>query len=116
MKIRVVRIDPLHEPVITHIDDGLKGFQNAVGGLIETISFTGSSDLVFNEEGKLNGLIPNRGIWPDDNGKFQDIIFGPIICCGVDHVKGTFTSISDEDLELCMKRFAKIEIWLAKLD
>ena len=109
--IRVVIVEPLREPREAYIENELHTLQKNVGGYIECISLADGIDLVLNEEGKLIGLKPNRGIWPDENGKYQDIVFGTFMCCGVDESVGEFRSLTDDEFDYCMDRFNRVELW-----
>ncbi len=112
MKIRAIVIEPLDTPQIKYIENDLRGLQSIVGGLIERVPFTDTCDVVINEEGKLNGSLPNRGIWPDENGKFQDVVFGTMCFVGVDHEEGEYISISDADAKKVIEQFRNPEIWV----
>lgn len=55
--------------------------------------FDESVCIICNEEGKINGMEPNRSV-KDENGDLLDFIFGPAFLCGC---KGEdFDSLSDE--------------------
>lgn len=109
--IRIVYIEPKKAPVEKVIRYTLQSLQAEVGGLIDRVALTEDIDLVFNDEGKMMNLTPNRGIWPDAQGRFQDIIFGPILCCRVNAAKGEYESLSDEEVRFCMERFKDLELW-----
>lgn len=51
--IKEVGREPYVEPLF---DNTLEAFQNAVGGYIETLTFTTDACLIVNEEGRLRGL------------------------------------------------------------
>lgn len=74
-------------PEIITINNNLESLRNFVGGYIETI-FLHSSVLVCNEEGKLDGLTPNRIL-------NYDIIFGDFLILGIDGAE--FCDITEED-------------------
>jgi len=63
--------------------------QNIVGGYIETVSVSDTAVLVYNEEGKINGLPPN--CWFGN-----DIIMGTFFIIGDDAPE--FCSISEPDI------------------
>ena len=58
-KIRVLVKEPGKEAELRDIPNTLKALQSAVGGYIETVTFSEDCTLVVNEEGKLQGLLPN---------------------------------------------------------
>lgn len=80
-KLKVLYIEPMKTPRIVEIDGDLGSMQNLVGGYIEEyMPFEDEIAIVCNDEGKLNGLEPNRGIF-DKEGELQDIICGPFFIC-----------------------------------
>lgn len=83
---------------------GLSGMQRAVGGYIETIPwlFDDAPAAYCNEEGKFNGLEPNRVLLYD--GKVADIAFGDLLFAGVSG-SGDTVDITDAEIEKVMARF-----------
>ena len=80
-KLKVLYIEPMKTPRIVEIDGDLGSMQNLVGGYIEEyMPFEDEIAIVCNDEGKINGLEPNRGIF-DKEGELQDIICGPFFIC-----------------------------------
>lgn len=80
-KLKVLYIEPMKTPQIVEIDGDLESMQNLVGGYIEEyMPFEDEVAIVCNDEGKINGLEPNRGIF-DKEGELQDIICGPFFIC-----------------------------------
>lgn len=74
--IRVLYVRPDVEPMELYMLNDLKSFQEAVGGYIEVVPLgDGETLLVCNEEGKLQGLEPNRVVG-------NDIIMGNFVVCG----------------------------------
>ena len=60
-KIKVVLCEPNKKARVAEIDNTLEGLQGAVQGNIESIDILGGAvALICNEEGKLNGMLPNR--------------------------------------------------------
>ena len=80
-----------HKPIKATIKDDLKILQDIVGGLIEVVELTEDIDIICNEEGKLEGLLPNINL-------DYDIIVGDIIFCSHDDM-GNFTSLTDEQIK-----------------
>lgn len=98
-KIKVLIVEPDKLPEERIIDNTLETKQKIVGGYIEYISTSMNEEvlLICNEEGKLNGMAPNRDIG-------YDIIFGPMIIIGEDS-SGEDKSLTDEQIEFYKKKF-----------
>ena len=59
--MKVIIVKPFTQPYITEIKGDLESMQAVVGGYIQAIyPFDDEVALVCNEEGKINGLMPNR--------------------------------------------------------
>ena len=95
--ITALFIAPKCLPKTVTIENELSALQNCVGGLIECFDLPNGTTIICNEEGKINGLEPNRAIRNDD-GKLIDIIAGNILIVGFDEINGEFCSLSDEQL------------------
>lgn len=100
--MRVVYVEPHRAPYVTEIERSLAAEQKAVGGLIEPISMGDGTVLIGNEEAKLIGMEGNRYL---DDG--LSIIAGPFFICG--ETEESFRSLTDEEVEKYMERFAEIE-------
>ena len=98
--ITVLKIEVGEPPEIKEIPNELSGLQHEVGGLIECVYLDDGSIAVVNEEGKLNGMEPNRRLG-------ADIICGPFFICG-DSLDGDFASLSDEQIQKYSEKFAEI--------
>ena len=107
-KIRVVMVRPGEIAEITEIGTGLENLQAAVDGLIEPYYGLDDPDccIVCNDEGKINGMEPNRVI-RDGNGTIQEIICGPFFIC--DCSGEDFGSLSEEKAEHYRKKFRQPE-------
>lgn len=106
--IKVVMIEPGKEAREETIGTSLEELQKAVGGYIETYyPFDDSAVIVCNDEGKLNGMKPNRGIY-DDKGQMMDIIFGPFFIC--DAPGEDFASLSKDQLDKYLTQFRQPEV------
>ena len=99
--IRVLKIEVGEPPEIKEILNELNGLQHEVGGLIECVYLDDGSIAVVNEEGKLNGMEPNRRLG-------ADIICGPFFICG-DTNDGDFASLSEEQIQKYSEKFAEIQ-------
>ncbi len=99
-KIKVLKIEPGELPAVKEIGNDLHSLQAEVGGLIECISFPSGCVVVCNEEGKLNGMPPNRRLG-------ADIICGPFFVCDTTY-DGDFTSLSKSKIAEYSQLFADI--------
>ena len=76
-KISVLLIEPNKYPKMIEIDDTLEAMQKVVGGDIEEyMPFEDEVAIICNEEGKVNGLTPNRAVYDEHSREMQDIICG----------------------------------------
>ena len=63
-KISVLLVEPNKYPKMIEIDDTLEAMQGVVGGDIEEyMPFEDEVAIICNEEGKVNGLTPNRAVY-----------------------------------------------------
>ena len=74
-KIRILVVEPFKEPYQIRIEHTLKNLQEIVGGYIEILQLDYNTDLVCNDEGKINRLPLNRFV-------DYDIIAGTFIIVG----------------------------------
>ena len=64
--MKVVIVEPKKKPVVHDIDADLKSMQKIVGGPIEAVyPFDEPVALICNEEGKFNGMRPNRAVYTE---------------------------------------------------
>lgn len=95
--IKVILCEPGKLARYADIGTELEDLQKVVGGYIETCyPFDEEVCIVCNDEGKYNGMKPCRALL-DDEGKVQDIIFGPFFIC--DCRGEEFASLSAEQLD-----------------
>ena len=99
-RIKVLKIEPGQAPQVKEIQNDLASLQAEVGGLIECISFPNGCVAVCNEEGKLNGMPPNRRLG-------ADIICGPFFICDTTR-NGNFTSLGKSKIAEYSQLFADI--------
>ena len=108
--IRVVLVEPGKLAREAEIGTKLEDLQAAVGGgWIETFYPFESDEMVcvvVDDEGKLNGSLPNRAVYEPD-GRIEDIIFGPFFIC--DCSKESFGSLSPEQIEKYKEKFYQPE-------
>lgn len=99
--MRILKVEPGEVPYVKDMKDGLEAIQQEVQGLFQPVYVEDGVILCCNEEGKLNGMKPNR--WLED-----DIICGPFFLVGDDH-EGGFCSLTDEQLDRYTQRFREPE-------
>ena len=95
-KIRVLIVEPNKEPKQVKIEHNLRKLQEIVGGRIDIIELDHNTDIIINDDGKINGLALNRVI-PND------IIAGTFIVAG-QHL-GETISLSRKQIKKYKKRF-----------
>jgi len=98
--LKIVYVEPNRPPFISEVGKDLKSLQKAVGGYIEPIYMDDGTILIGNEEAKLMGMEGNRHIG-------SSIIAGPVFMVGDDGED--FRSLTDEEAQRCMERFAQPE-------
>ena len=103
-RIRVVYCEPGRLARTVEIGTELVDLQRSVGGgLIEPYyPFEEPVCIVCNDEGKFNGMRPNRAVRNED-GRIEDIIFGPFFIC--DCSTENFGSLSEEQLKRYSEQF-----------
>ena len=105
--IHVVMVEPGKLAREMDIGTDLYDLQQAVGGgFIEPVYWWPGVCAVVNDEGKLNGMLPNRALY-DDDGRIEDIIFGPFFIC--DCSTENFKSLSEEQVKHFKEMFYKPE-------
>ena len=101
--IRVVYCETGKVARVVEIGTELADLQRAVGGLIEPYyPFEEPVCIVCNDEGKFNGMRPNRAVRNED-GRIEDIIFGPFFIC--DCSTESFGSLTEEQLKRYSEQF-----------
>ena len=106
--MRVLVVEPWKEPYLKTISGDLKSLQREVGGLIDaTYPFEDRVVVVLNDEGKLNGLMPNRGLY-NSEGNLYDIIAGTFLIVGL--AEESFCSLSEEMAAKYMEKYKVPEI------
>ena len=98
--ITVLKVEPGLPPAVKQIRNDLDGLQAEVGGLIECISFPNGCVVVCNEEGKLDGMLPNRRLG-------MDILCGPFFVCDTTR-SGDFSSLSKSKIAEYSQLFSDI--------
>lgn len=104
----VLVVEPLKVPYLKTISGELKSLQKEVGGLIDaTYPFEDRVAVVLNDEGKLNGLMPNRGLYNND-GNLYDIIAGTFLVVGL--AEESFCSLGEEMAAKYMEKYKTPEM------
>ena len=88
--------------MIQEMEDTLAAIQQEVQGLFQPVYVEDGVILCCNEEGKLNGMAPNR--WLE-----EDIICGPFFLVGDDH-EGGFCSLTDDQIQKYTVQFQEPEL------
>ena len=89
--MRILKVEPGQAPYEKEMEDTLAAIQQEVQGLFQPVYVEDGVILCCNEEGKLNGMAPNR--WLE-----EDIICGPFFLVGDDH-EGGFCSLTDDQIQ-----------------
>lgn len=96
-KLNVLLIEPNKKPCMVEIDHTLKEMQRLVGGYIEAIyPFEDEVAIICNEEGKFNGMTPNRALYAEDTKDIVDIIVGPFFIVSSRSGAEDFESLPEE--------------------
>ena len=109
-EMQVLLVKPYQYPVRTTIPSGLESLQQLVGGFIEVVyPFDDPVAIVCNEEGKVNGLPPNRALY-DEAGNVADVIAGDFLVVGIG--EEDLASLPDALAQKYEKRFHAPEDFL----
>ena len=101
--IRVVLLEPHQMAKTVEVKNTLEGLQGLVKGDIEPFyPFEEEVCFICNDEGKINGMEPNRAIYDDDHN-MVDVLFGPGFICSCSGEN--FGSLSDEQIERYTEMF-----------
>ena len=105
--IRVVLLEPHQMAKTVEVKNTLEGLQELVKGNIEPFyPFEEEVCFICNDEGKINGMEPNRAIY-DDEHNMVDVLFGTGFVCSC---KGeNFGSLTDEQIEKYTEMFRRPE-------
>lgn len=98
--IRVLKIEPGKAPYEKEICNDFMACMEEVGGMFTCFGLGNGCVGVANDEGKYNGMEPNRRCG-------DDIICGPFFICGDDY-DGEFISLTDEQVEQYTLQFKEI--------
>lgn len=107
--IRGILVKPNELPQIIEFKEGYKELQKLVEGNIEMPYFFDDVDIVINEEGKLNGSLPNKLIYVGD--ELVDIVYGNIVLVGSND-EGETISLTSKQITKYMTIMSNIAIKL----
>ena len=98
-EIKILYVPLQGEPEEKTVANKLEEFQALVGGNIEMFPIDDDHSIfgVCNEEGKINGMLPNRLLIDFITDKVIDIVFGNFFIVGFDG-KGDFCSLTSEEV------------------
>lgn len=106
-KIRVIMLRPRKRATVEVIDASLSAMQGLVGGHIQAVyPFDDPVAIVCNEEGKLDGLEPNRAL-RDEDGDIYDVLCGTAFLCGL--TADNFGDMPEELTEKYLRLFGQAE-------
>ena len=104
--MQIVIVEPKNKPTVQDINDGLEAMQKIVGGTIQAIyPFEEPIALICNDEGKFLNLPLNRAL-RDSTGCVYDIVAGTFFLCAAPPDSDNFASLTEEQTQTCLKRFA----------
>lgn len=106
---KVVVAKPGRKAEIREIPATYKALLDLVGGRIELTELVSDDTAVLcNEEGKLLGLEPNRGLY-DEDGRLLDIYCDTIVCIGARPDDEDFSSLTDPEIAVYMMMYGDPE-------
>ncbi|MBQ9674225.1 MAG: DUF3846 domain-containing protein [Ruminococcus sp.] len=104
--MKVIIVKPFTNPYVKEIKGDLKSMQAVVGGYIQAIyPFDDEVALVCNEEGKINGSMPNRYLLNRNNG-ICDFICGDFFLCYAPCDSENFESMPDNLIQKYIDKFS----------
>ena len=111
--MRIIIVEGGKRPYEAELEHDLKSMRRCVGGDIEAAYEPGGRDaaLICNDEGKLLGLPLNRAL-RDEEGEIYDVIAGTFFIGGAPPDSESFASLTDEQVDYWLKRFAKPEFFV----
>lgn len=98
--IRILKIEPGKTPYEKEIPNDYQSCMEEVGGLITCVNIEDRCIAVVNDEGKCNGMKPNRRY-------SDDVICGSFFICA-DSSEGEFVSLTDEQIKKYSEQFGEI--------
>ena len=112
-KIKVLLVEPEKYPKEIVIDDSLEAMQEVVGGDIEEyMPFEDEVAIICNEEGKVNGLTPNRAVYDEHSREMQDVICGKFFIVYAPFEAEKFQSLPPDLAEKYREKFKYPECFM----
>ena len=110
--MRIIIVEGGKRPYEAELEHDLKSMRRCVGGDIQAVyPYDDAVALICGEEAKLEGKPLNRAL-RDEEGEIYDIIAGTFFVCGAPPDSESFTSLTDEQVDYWLKRFAKPEFFV----
>lgn len=104
--MKIIIVKPFTNPYVKEIKGDLESMQAVVGGYIQSIyPFDDEVALVCNEEGKINGLMPNRFLLDRNNG-ICDFVCGDFFLCYAPCDSENFESMPDNLIQKYLDKFS----------
>ena len=92
--MKILRVEPEKSPEIVDMAGTLEALQAAVSGDIEAVyPWEDPVAIICNDDGKFNGMAPNRALYNED-GEIMDIIAGTFLIVGLGD--DDFCGLSDD--------------------
>lgn len=102
--MKVLVVEPYTPPYVKDMENSLEAMQQTVGGYIQCFyPFDDDVVIICDEEGKINGSLPNREIL-DENGERIDVVFGTFFIAR--EGEEDFQSLTDEQLKTYSEMFS----------
>lgn len=111
--MRIIIVEGGKSPCEAELEHDLESMRRCVDGNIEAVYEPGGrgAALICNDEGKLLGLPLNRAL-RDEEGEIYDVIAGSFFVCGAPPDSESFASLTGEQVDYWMERFAKPEFFV----
>ena len=111
--MRIIIVEGGKRPYEAELEHDLESMRRCVGGDIEAVYEPGGRNaaLICNDEGKLLELPLNRAL-RDEEGEIYDVIVGTFFVCSTPPDSESFTSLTDEQVNYWLRRFAKPEFFV----
>ncbi len=107
--LKAILVKPGSVPEVIEYASGYRNLQKLVNGTFEMPSFFDDVDIIVNDEGKLNGSLPNKFVLFD--GELVDVIYGNILISDSDS-NGKAISLTDDKIRKYLKVFSRDVIYL----
>ena len=111
--MRIIIVEGGKSPCEAELEHDLESMRRCVDGNIEAVYEPGGrgAALICNDEGKLLDLPLNRAL-RDEEGEIYDVIVGTFFVCGAPPDSESFASLTGEQVDYWMERFAKPEFFV----